>query len=147
MTWRATSSHGEHQSSFQEDLVRRFENAGEQSSITATMADNAAANEGTIPETQFNAHLQPPPEGPNGYAEEMDAKRSVSKTPESQQPPNPRKNQQDEKDEALGTPPSPETPPHYDWDEFERRYEQALRGADDKEKEILKEADSLAQVR
>lgn len=109
------------------------------------MADNAA-DEGTIPETQFNAHQQPPPELPNDLGEELDAKRSVSKTPESQQPQNPQKPQHGGKDEAPSTPPSPETPPHYDWDEFERRYEQALRGADEKEKDILKEADSLAQV-
>ena len=44
---------------------------------------------------------------------------------------------------------SPETPgvlKAFDWDEFEARYEAALRNADEQEREILKEADALAKV-
>ncbi|KAJ4016560.1 hypothetical protein NW752_003686 [Fusarium irregulare] len=43
---------------------------------------------------------------------------------------------------------SPETPgvlEAFDWDEFEARYEAALRNADEQEREILKEADALAK--
>lgn len=109
------------------------------------MADHAA-DEGTIPETQFNQYQQAPPELLNGHSEELDAKRAVSKTPESQQLQNVNQPQEEKKDDATSASPSPETPPYYDWDDFEQRYEQALRAADDKEKEILKEADALAQV-
>lgn len=35
----------------------------------------------------------------------------------------------------------------FDWDEFEARYEKALVDADEQEREILKEAESLAKVR
>lgn len=49
---------------------------------------------------------------------------------------------------ANGTGPStPEAPPSFDWDEFEARYQEALRGADEKENEIIKEAEALSQVR
>jgi hypothetical protein len=44
------------------------------------------------------------------------------------------------------TPGSPEEPPSFDWTDFEQRYEEALQEADLREKEILKEADRLAQV-
>jgi hypothetical protein len=43
----------------------------------------------------------------------------------------------------------PDTPgvlESFDWDEFEARYEAALRDADEQEREILKEADALAKV-
>lgn len=43
----------------------------------------------------------------------------------------------------------PDTPgvlESFDWDEFEARYEAALREADEQEREILKEADALAKV-
>lgn len=35
----------------------------------------------------------------------------------------------------------------FDWDDFEARYEKALMDADEQEREILKEAESLAKVR
>lgn len=35
----------------------------------------------------------------------------------------------------------------FDWDDFEARYEKALVEADEQEREILKEAESLAKVR
>ncbi|KAF5658315.1 hypothetical protein FHETE_9969 [Fusarium heterosporum] len=44
---------------------------------------------------------------------------------------------------------SPDTPgvlDSFDWDEFEARYEAALRDADEQEREILKEADVLSKV-
>ena len=44
---------------------------------------------------------------------------------------------------------TPSTPGHllpFDWDDFEARYEAALREADENEREILKEADSLSKV-
>ena len=44
-------------------------------------------------------------------------------------------------------PPSPEELSSFDWDDFERRYEQALRDADAREREILKESESLSKVR
>lgn len=34
----------------------------------------------------------------------------------------------------------------FDWDEFEARYEAALQEADEREREILKEADALSKV-
>lgn len=34
----------------------------------------------------------------------------------------------------------------FDWDEFEARYESALRDADEHEREILKEAEALSKV-
>ncbi|UNI23451.1 hypothetical protein JDV02_009269 [Purpureocillium takamizusanense] len=43
---------------------------------------------------------------------------------------------------------SPSTPGHlppFDWEDFEARYEAALREADDSEREILKEAESLSK--
>ncbi|GJN70367.1 hypothetical protein PLICBS_004422 [Purpureocillium lilacinum] len=43
---------------------------------------------------------------------------------------------------------TPSTPGHllpFDWDDFEARYEAALREADENEREILKEADSLSK--
>ncbi|KFH43839.1 hypothetical protein ACRE_053870 [Hapsidospora chrysogenum ATCC 11550] len=40
---------------------------------------------------------------------------------------------------------SPSVPPPYDWDDFERRYEEALREADAHEREVLKEADNLSR--
>jgi hypothetical protein len=42
---------------------------------------------------------------------------------------------------------SPSVPPPYDWDDFERRYEEALRETDAHEREVLKEADNLSRVR
>lgn len=50
-------------------------------------------------------------------------------------------------DLVQDTPPSPEEPVSFDWDDFERRYEQALRDADAQEREILKESESLSKVR
>lgn len=44
---------------------------------------------------------------------------------------------------------TPSTPGHlapFDWDDFEARYEKALREADEHEREILKEAEGLSKV-
>ena len=44
---------------------------------------------------------------------------------------------------------APSTPGHlapFDWDDFEARYEKALREADEHEREILKEAEGLSKV-
>jgi hypothetical protein len=38
----------------------------------------------------------------------------------------------------------PDTPDAFDWDDFEKRYEEALRNADEAEKQIMKEAESLS---
>lgn len=46
------------------------------------------------------------------------------------------------------TPDPPGTPgalPSFDWEDFEARYEQALRDADEQEQEILKRADALSK--
>ncbi|CEI64350.1 hypothetical protein FVEN_g11034 [Fusarium venenatum] len=51
-------------------------------------------------------------------------------------------------DRQVSNSDSPDTPgllEPFDWDEFEARYENALREADDQEREILKEADALAK--
>ena len=40
----------------------------------------------------------------------------------------------------------PDTPESFDWEGFEKRYEEALRTADEAEKQILKEAESLSAV-
>lgn len=37
--------------------------------------------------------------------------------------------------------------PDFDWEDFEARYERALEDADEHEREILKEAESLSKVR
>lgn len=42
--------------------------------------------------------------------------------------------------------PLPADVPPFDWDDFETRYERALREADEAEREILKEAESLSKV-
>ena len=67
--------------------------------------------------------------------------RSISKTPE------PTANQANEVDRVSSTPSSPDAPSPYDWDDFERRYEDALREADQDEREVLKEAENLSRVR
>ena len=41
---------------------------------------------------------------------------------------------------------SPEALPPLDWDDFEARYQKALRDANDQEKDIIKEAESLCKV-
>lgn len=43
-------------------------------------------------------------------------------------------------------PATPEALPPFDWDEFEARYQKAIGEADEREKEILKEAEGLARV-
>jgi len=43
------------------------------------------------------------------------------------------------------TPDSPDLPAVFDWDDFEKRYEDALEQADAREKEILKEAEELSR--
>lgn len=45
---------------------------------------------------------------------------------------------------ATSPPPADITP--FDWEDFEARYESALKEADGEEKEILKEAESLSKV-
>lgn len=40
----------------------------------------------------------------------------------------------------------PDTPEPFDWDDFERRFEQALQDADENEKQILKEVENLSAV-
>ncbi|QUC18467.1 uncharacterized protein UV8b_02708 [Ustilaginoidea virens] len=42
--------------------------------------------------------------------------------------------------------PLPADVPPFDWDDFETRYERALREADEAEREILKEAESLSKT-
>lgn len=76
---------------------------------------------------------------------------SESQRPKSLQPtktPEPRLDQQ----MVTGNTPSntPSTPgvfPSFDWEEFEARYEKALAEADEKERELLLEFDSLVKVR
>lgn len=63
---------------------------------------------------------------------------TISKTPE---PP------ADQLDVIPSTQSSPFVPAPYDWEGFERRYEEALREADEHEREILKEAENLSRVR
>ncbi|KAM5378028.1 hypothetical protein ACJZ2D_004639 [Fusarium nematophilum] len=47
---------------------------------------------------------------------------------------------------ASSDPPdTPGTLEHFDWDQFEARYESALRDADEQEREILKEAEALSK--
>ncbi|KAF4967308.1 hypothetical protein FSARC_5138 [Fusarium sarcochroum] len=43
------------------------------------------------------------------------------------------------------TPDTPGALEPFDWDEFEARYEAALRDADEQEREVLKEADALSK--
>lgn len=64
--------------------------------------------------------------------------RTISKTPEPVT---------DQPDIIASTQSSPSVPEPYDWEEFERRYEEALREANEHEREILKEADGLSKVR
>lgn len=63
--------------------------------------------------------------------------RHISKTPDPHQ---------DRVERVSSTPSSPGAPSPFDWDDFERRYEEALREADEKEREILREAESLSRV-
>jgi hypothetical protein len=69
--------------------------------------------------------------------------------PSGSRPPRPRtpEAQREDRENAPLTPSSPEAPPSFDWTDFEQRYEEALQEADLREKDILKEADLLAQVR
>lgn len=64
--------------------------------------------------------------------------RTISKTPEPVA---------DQPDMFASIQSSPSVPEPYDWDDFERRYEEALREANDHEREILKEAEGLSRVR
>lgn len=53
-------------------------------------------------------------------------------------------------DQQNGTTTSPGTPselPDFDWEDFEARFDKALREADEAEREILKEATGLSKVR
>jgi hypothetical protein len=52
-------------------------------------------------------------------------------------------------DQQVSNSDPPDTPgalEPFDWDEFEARYEAALQEADEREREILKEADALSKV-
>lgn len=52
-------------------------------------------------------------------------------------------------DRQPNNPDPPDTPgvlEPFNWDEFEARYEAALQEADEREQEILKEADALSKV-
>lgn len=62
------------------------------------------------------------------------SQHAISKTPEPQP------------ERVSSTPSSPSVPSPYNWDDFERRYEEALRDADENEKQILKEAEGLSKV-
>ncbi|KAL6862979.1 hypothetical protein ACO1O0_003222 [Amphichorda felina] len=62
--------------------------------------------------------------------------RTISKTPEPVA---------DQPDMFASIQSSPSVPEPYDWDDFERRYEEALREANDHEREILKEAEGLSR--
>lgn len=104
------------------------------------MAANEIQDDGTIPEAQFDPHQQPPPPELLNHGPD----RADQKTPEPQKRQNSR--QAEEETDAPNTPPSPDMPSAYDWDDFERRFELALQDADEKEKAILKEAEGLAQV-
>lgn len=65
---------------------------------------------------------------------------SRRRTPES------RRDARDVPLETVETLEIPDTPEPFDWDDFERRFEQALRDADENEKQILKEVESLSMV-
>ncbi|KKA30182.1 hypothetical protein TD95_001173 [Thielaviopsis punctulata] len=51
----------------------------------------------------------------------------------------------DERSLPMSSPSSPGALPVFDWEEFEARYERALREADDKEREMLEEFERLAE--
>lgn len=65
--------------------------------------------------------------------------RSQTRTPEMQE-------QRQSEDHISVSPGSPEIPSPFDWDRFEEQYEKALHNADDAEKTILAEAESLSKV-
>jgi hypothetical protein len=50
-----------------------------------------------------------------------------------------------EKD-SSSEPEFPEMPPSFDWDDFEKRYEEALREMGQAEQDIFKEAENLSKV-
>lgn len=46
----------------------------------------------------------------------------------------------------VNTPSTPGVLPPFDWEDFDARYEKALREANEKEQRVLKEADNLSKV-
>lgn len=76
------------------------------------------------------------------------APESASELSKSQRPASTSPDLPAGKPEEVSTPPSsPSIPSPYDWDDFERRYEEALREADVHERDVLKEAEDLSTVR
>jgi hypothetical protein len=65
----------------------------------------------------------------------------TTKTPE------PRPENLNPANNQVNTPSTPGMFAPFDWDEFETRYEQALRDANDHERELLNEFDRLLKVR
>lgn len=53
----------------------------------------------------------------------------------------------DQQPARSDTPSSPGTLASFDWEDFEARYDKALRDADEQEEEILKQAGALSKVR
>ncbi|KJZ77323.1 hypothetical protein HIM_03047 [Hirsutella minnesotensis 3608] len=87
--------------------------------------------------------FNPPIETDNGEPEDKVPQASLKKTsqPEMKTPEPPLDQQSPESD----TPSTPGQLPPYDWDDFEARYEKALRDADIQERDILKEAEQLSK--
>lgn len=76
-----------------------------------------------------------------------DSTSQASKNPPSRtRTPEPQRDRQAEA-AMTDTPGIPDTPESFDWEDFERRYETALRNADENEQQILKEVESLSAVR
>ncbi|KAM0440976.1 hypothetical protein ACHAPT_000280 [Fusarium lateritium] len=97
-------------------------------SLVQPIAENSPAEDG----------LDNPPDSQDAAAMSNSQRRphAASKTPEPQG------------DQQAANSDPPDTPGFlepFDWDEFEARYESALRDADEHEREILKEADALSK--
>ncbi|POR38041.1 Uncharacterized protein TPAR_01769 [Tolypocladium paradoxum] len=82
------------------------------------------------------------------HEDEMPAEGDAALSDHKKRPQTDMRTPEPQVDQQSADSDTPSTPGHlapFDWDEFEARYEKALREADDHEREILKEAEGLSK--
>lgn len=85
------------------------------------------------------------PDAPTGQEPTSHPSQSRGSQPSRIQTPEPQRDGRDAPSNTAEVPVEiPDTPQDFDWDDFERRFEQALRDADENEKQILKEVETMS---
>ena len=81
-----------------------------------------------------------------GHDEDAPVSNNPSRAEAVRQEPSTPSTRQREQSASLNGRESPEALSPFDWEDFEARYQKALRDADDQERDIIKEAESLCKV-